>query len=460
MDSRREFLRRTVAATLTGWGLPWIFAEPELRAEVRRASVSKHFLVDRVRRVTMKIPFRTIPQRAMQRELPHWNYAELLELTLNSGHIGYGDRLIYYAWGQSDEASVKRAVGANAVRLMWDDTLGPPLQVALFDAVSRALEVPIHRLLGRKVRDRTPLSWWNIEMTPADMAAECLKAYRSGYLSYKTKGRPWFDVQAQAEAAAKVVPETFKINMDFNGTLLDAKRGIPILKQLDRIPQIEMYESPINQEDIPGNKAIRAAARGLVAMHYGGPAPKVAVREGVCDGWVIGGGGASQIIKMGNFAGEVAMPFFLQQVGTGITAAFSLHCGGVLDHARWGAVNCHQLFQHSLLSEPIVVEEGFAKIPDKPGLGYEIDRDKVEQYRAQKPQSLPDPPRLVEISWPNGKKMLLGNDGSVPFLTLLALREAIPYYKRGAMTRLVANDGSERWRELYERARKKPFIVK
>ena len=154
------------------------------------------------------------------------------------------------------------------------------------------------------------------------------------------------------------------------------------------------------------------------------------------------------------------MPFFLQQVGTGITAAFSLHCGGVLDYARWGAVNCHQLFQHSLLSEPIVVEEGFAKIPDKPGLGYEIDRDKVEQYRAQKPQSLPDPPRLVEISWPNGKKMLLGNDGSVPFLTLLARREAIPYYKRGAMTRLVANDGSERWRELYERARKKPVIVK
>ena len=66
MDSRREFLRRTVAATLTGWGLPWIFAEPELRAEVRRASVSRHFLVDRVRRVTMKIPFRTIPQRAMR----------------------------------------------------------------------------------------------------------------------------------------------------------------------------------------------------------------------------------------------------------------------------------------------------------------------------------------------------------------------------------------------------------
>ena len=47
---------------------------------------------------------------------------------------------------------------------MWDDSHGTGLQQAMFDAVARANDVPIHRLLGRKVRDRAFMSWWAIDM--------------------------------------------------------------------------------------------------------------------------------------------------------------------------------------------------------------------------------------------------------------------------------------------------------
>ena len=66
--------------------------------------------------------------------------------------------------------------------------------------------VPIHRLLGPQVHETTPLSWWNIDMAADDMASECAEAYRQGYRSYKTKGRPWFDIWKQMDASSKVVP--------------------------------------------------------------------------------------------------------------------------------------------------------------------------------------------------------------------------------------------------------------
>ena len=50
--------------------------------------------------------------------------------------------------------------------------MGAGLQMALFDAVGRTAEVPAHALLGKKVHDTTPLSWWNIDTSAKDMAAE------------------------------------------------------------------------------------------------------------------------------------------------------------------------------------------------------------------------------------------------------------------------------------------------
>ncbi|MGV2339130.1 MAG UNVERIFIED_CONTAM: hypothetical protein LVR18_35660 [Planctomycetaceae bacterium] len=97
-------------------------------------------------------------------------------------------------------------IGKNALDLLWDDSLGAGLQMALFDAVGRATELPVHALLGEQVHQSTPLSWWNIDTSAADMAAECRTALQQGYMSYKTKGRPWFDVFKQVSEAAAAVP--------------------------------------------------------------------------------------------------------------------------------------------------------------------------------------------------------------------------------------------------------------
>ena len=418
---------------------------------------SKHLTIKNVTRTTVKVPFREVPARNMDREIPHWRYSEIVEVELNCGAVGFGETLLYYTWGATGDDDVARAEQRNAAELMWDDSLGAGLQMALFDAVARASEVPVHALLGTKVNDDTPLSWWNIDTSPEDMAIECKEALRQGYLAYKTKGRPWIDLWQQVEQSCRVVPENFKIDMDFNDTLLDAERAIPILTEFEKHPQIGIYESPIFQDDIEGNQKIREATRVGIAHHYGTPDPYVALKNEICDGFVVGHG-AREIMQTGAVCEMAGKPFWLQLVGTGITAAFSLHFGGVLRQATWPAVNCHQLYTHTLLTETIAVRNGTANVPDRPGLGYELDRGAVAKFQVEKPKARPEPERLIETFWADGRKMYIANDGTVNFMLNASRAGKTPFFEKGVKTRLVPDDGTSRWRELYEKARKGPLL--
>lgn len=454
--SRRDLLKAGFAGGI-GFALPSQWTDQTRAATA--ATSGKWFRVVRIDRTTVEVPYRETSGRNMARELPHWKWSEIIEVELSSGQRGFGETLLYYTWGVTDDEDIRQALGKNAVEIMWDDSLGAGLQMALFDAVARSAGVPIYALLGNKVHDKTPLAWWNIDTTVEDMASECAEAHKQGYMAYKTKGRPWFDVWAQVEAASKAVPESFHLAIDFNDTLLDAERGIPILKELEAYPQIEIWETPIFQADIAGNKAIREQCRGKVAMHYGNPPPKTAIVEDVCDGFVVGRG-ATALMRSGAVAALGDKPFWLQLVGTGITAAWSQQFGGVLSHATWPAVNCHQLYQHTLLTEPIKVEGGLSVVRDKPGLGFELDRHTIEKLRVEKPKSRPDPARMVETTWPDGRKMYFNNRGGVNFVLNPSRKEGVvPYFERGVDSRLYENDGSEQWQKLYELSRKGPHMV-
>lgn len=448
MKSRRHFLQAA------GFTLGSLIGTPA----VLRGADRRFLEVSEIKRTTVRLPFRETPERAMERELPHWRFAEVVEVLLKSGQTGLGETLLFYTWGATTDEDVRRPQNRNAAELMWDDSLGAGLQMALFDAVAKTVEVPVHALLGRQVRRTSSLSWWNIDMPAADMAAECKLAYETGYRSYKTKGRPWFDVFEQMKQSAAVVPDHFKIDMDFNATLRDAERGLEILKDLEEYPQAEIFETPIPQNDLAGNRLIRQATRVNLAMHFGTPPAALQVSEGICDGFVAGSGGATEVMRQGFFSAEAGMPFWLQQVGSDITAAWSLHFAAVLTHAVWPAVNGHQLYAQRLLTQPITLTEGHANVPDVPGLGFELDRDTLEKFRVEKPASRPEPERLLETTWPGGAKMYLANSGKVNFMLTQANLETIPYYEPGADTRIVPNDGTEAWRKLYDSAKNQPVF--
>ncbi|MCL5745951.1 MAG: mandelate racemase/muconate lactonizing enzyme family protein [Acidobacteria bacterium] len=420
----------------------------------------------KVDRTWISVPFREVPARNMIRELPHWTIFEICRVTLECGVVGFGETMMYYTWGRVSDEAVQKVMGRNAAEAMWDDALGcglqmalfdgadshsgGGLQMALFDAVAKACDVPLYRLLGTKRRDRPFVSWWAIDMPAEDWVLECKDALAKGYTDFKTKARPWFDLDRQCSLLSKALPPYFKIDFDFNSMLLDSSRAGRYLSEMEKYRHVAIYETPIPQTDVAGNKFVRKQTRVPIAMHYGSPPIMTALKEEVCDAFVIGGG-ASSVMESGTVAAAADKPFWLQLVGTGITATFALHLGAVLSHARWPSVNCHQLYTHQMIRPEIRVFNGTAAVPESPGLGVALDEEAVERFRIEplKKEPYPSPNLLLAICWPSGATSYYAHARQYwdDFLS-----GRLPLFPRGVYLERIPDNGSREWKQLQARA--------
>ena len=338
----------------------------------------------------------------MRRGLADWALSELCKVTTDSGLVGWGETLPHYTWGVVTDAGVERALGANPADLLWDDALGAGLQQALFDVVGQALGVPVHRLLGSAVRARCPLAWWCYDMPPQDWAAEARAGIESGYAAFKLKARPWFDIIEQVEAVSAATPAHAKLDLDFNALLVDAGHAKPVLTALADNPKVAIFETPIPQTDVGGNRALRAAVPRPIAMHFDSPPFLTAVKEDVCDGFVVSGGAAA-CLHQGAQAAAANMPLWLQLVGTGVTTAFAMHLGAVLPAARWPAITCLNTYANHLLTEPLSVEHGYMPVPQAPGLGVTVDEDLVHRLRRPDASPIELPRTIYTVAWADGR---------------------------------------------------------
>jgi L-alanine-DL-glutamate epimerase-like enolase superfamily enzyme len=412
--------------------------------------------VERIERIWVNVPYREVPRRNMIRELPHWTIFELCRVTLACGVTGVGETMVYYTWGTVTEEAVHRTMGKSATEIMWDDTLGAGLQMALFDAVARAMDVPLYQLLGQKVRDEAFVSWWSIDMSPEDWLLECRQALSLGYTSYKFKPRPWWYLHQQLRHISPHIPEHFEIDLDFNVMLVDTAHAVRVLRSLEQYPHVKLFESPIPQADVAGNKHLRSQTAVPIAMHVGNPPLATALVEDVCDGFVVSGG-LSRVLAESRILALFNKAFFLQMVGTGVTAALSLHVAAVSSHARWPAVSCHNLYEHALLAEPLKVANGLVAVPERPGLGVEIDWDAVERFRIEPiPKPYPHPNLLMRLVWPSGAVDYYAHGLQYWYDFINGRR---PVFSRGVRLELIADDGTPAWRQLRESALQKPAYV-
>ena len=416
-----------------------------------------------VQRIVVQVPFTPRQQKITAREVYNWNILELCRVQTDTGHVGWGETVIHYTWARVSDAAVERVKGKSPALMMNDDSLGAGLQMALFDVVGKILEVPVYELLGAKVRDWVPISWWSIDAPPKDWAGEAKDAVANGYTSFKLKPRPWFDIVAQVDAIAKVVPPHFKLDLDPNQTWQNAASAIPIIKKLEKYPIVAMYESPIPQNDILGNRQIRRATNRPVAMHFGSPPYIPCVREEVVDGFVLCAG-KSTVVRQGLLSAEAQMPFWLQLVGNGLTTTWAAHLGAVLTNASWPAITCINIYGHQLLKKPIEVIGGYHQVPNGPGLGVEVDEKAIKKFQVPekelkkfRDQGLPfnaPLPRIINcVVYPDNACVYMastsqgygyfgGGNG--------------PAYAEGVRMEPWADDGSKQWAELYARALQQP----
>ena len=405
-----------------------------------------------VERIPVDVGYNPRPDKHMARELWNWSISEVIRLTTDSSVVGFGETLPHYTWGKVTEEAVAKVIGKNPMELLWDDSLGAGLQMAVWDAAGKAADVPCYRLIGAKAREECPISWWAIDMPPEDWAGEAKDAVEQGYTSFKLKARPWFDIVAQVKAICEAVPSYFKLDIDFNALLLTAGQATPLLQRLEEFSNVAIFETPIWQHDIEGSRQVRVKCSRPISMHFGSPPFLTAVKEEVCDGFVVGGGAAS-IVKQGLLAAEAQKPFWLQMVGTGLTTTFAMHFGAALTHARWPAVTCLNMYADDLLTEPVEVIGGFARVPEVPGLGVTIDEDALEELRLPFSDAKPEARRLLTVSWPDGRRVHYAHAMQM-YNDFWAGNQ--PVFESGVTLNWQDDDGSVTFDELLRRADESP----
>ncbi len=415
-----------------------------------------------VERILVDVPFTRRQQRITRRTVYNWSILELCKLTSDSGHVGWGETVVHYTHARVSDQSVARVMGQNPARFLHDDSLGAGLQIALFDLVGKYLEIPAHRLLGTPVRKWTPISWWCSHAAPQDWVAEAQQALQYGYTSLKTKPRPWWDIHHQMQSLAKAIPDHFKLDLDPNGCWRNVAAALPLIKDLENYDQIARFETPIPQHDLLGNQELRRHIHRPLAMHFGIPAYITTVRQALCDGFVINGG-ASQVCQHAALSAEAEMPFWLQLVGNGLTTTWAAHLGAVLSHAIWPTISCYNLYSHSLLKKPINIVGGYQPVPEAPGLGVEIDTKAIEKFRIplSKLKLFPNPlqpykhprPRLINtVIYPSGKCIHMAALDLNYFTSGNG-----PVYAAGARVEGWEEDGTNAWKNVWQRVQKKPL---
>lgn len=416
--------------------------------------------ITEVERIVVRVPFRERVRPWLEVLNGQWGVIEVLRVSTDDPEIvGWGETLLHYTWRTVSDEAIAKVVGSHPLTHVWDQTIGAGLQQALMDIAGKAAGIPGHRLLGLpKVRDACPISWWTTKAPPEVLAADAVDALAEGYLSCKFKGRPYFDVFEQIEAITAVTPSTYTMSIDWNGMLLTAGEAVPVLREVDKYDQVVLYETPIarSASDLA---VVRRRVTKPIVEHFWFSDFDALMRADAVDGFVVVGPNPIQQALAGAAFNK---PSFLQIVGTGITTAYALQFGAVLESARWPAVTAMNIYQDDLIVDPIPISGGFARVSDAPGLGIKVDEDALARFRIEPPYEVAYPRTILSFHlsgnrtrhYANIYQLLEECGANVPGSRVSV--GSVPVQERGARLEVLADDHSAEFAKLHGRASVSP----
>src|SRR4029077_20396883 len=132
------------------------------------------------------------------------------------------------------------------------------VEMALVDLKARALDLPVHSLLGGRVKDEVTLNAW-IGTVPPDRAAhEAMGWLGRGFRSAKIKvSGTASDGIARVAAVRSAVGDRMALRVDFNESLTRSE-AVPVIRLLEPY-DLTLVEQPLPRGEIAGLAEIRRA---------------------------------------------------------------------------------------------------------------------------------------------------------------------------------------------------------
>ena len=273
------------------------------------------------------------------------------------------------------------------------------VDIALWDVMGKALGVPCYMMMGGKVRDKAPLyaSAMRVHRKPAEEVKHLEPWIARGFTAAKVHPYEFFandqgydDTLDVVRAVRAAFGPKLRLFVDMNHAYT-VHRAIQIGRELEKLG-VAMFEEPISPDDYEGY------ARLCDALDV-----PVSAGEESCTRWqhrdlitygkvdiiqpdVTKCGGLTEIRKIGVLAGIYNKPVVTHNTQPTLGTAAHWHFWVSEPMCLYEQeYNCevHALRDKlQLLKEPLRIEKGFLTIPDKPGLGVEVNRKVLNQLIA------------------------------------------------------------------------------
>lgn len=284
------------------------------------------------------------------------------------------------------------------------------IDMALWDIKGKALGLPVYKLLGGAHKEfimpyASLLPYGNSVSDYRDSLVEwTTKAKQYGFKAAKLEcilGGPYYhgglkgsyeDMTDMVTACRESVGTDFDLMVDVGYLWSDAKNCLRTIRTWEDL-DIYFLETPLQIDNLDGyavlakESPIKIAAgewqntrfefielmdRGLVDVAQ----PDIGRVGGLTE--------ALRVAQLAQDRGRIIVPHCWK---TGIGIAASAHFAAAIPNCPFieflPSELCESVLRRELVSEPLIMKDGRLLLPDKPGLGVEINRDVLEKYSVQ-----------------------------------------------------------------------------
>jgi L-alanine-DL-glutamate epimerase-like enolase superfamily enzyme len=264
------------------------------------------------------------------------------------------------------------------------------IEIALHDLIGRAAGRPLHALFGGKVRGRIPLLAVIGSTDEAADLREAQERWAAGYRAFKIKvglAPPEADA-ARTRAVCRMLKardEPCLVSADANqGFSLDeALRYTAALGDCD----LDFFEQPVRADDLDAMARIAAASSVPIGADEGIHSQHDIERHHARRA---AAGVSLKAIKLGGVRAGLEACRLCDRLGmkvniscktgeSSVASAAALHVAAAVPRLAWGLTLTSHGLAEDVAREPLRIEGGHAVVPDGPGLGIEIDEQRLRR---------------------------------------------------------------------------------
>ena len=259
--------------------------------------------------------------------------------------------------------------------------------IALYDIMGKALEVPVCKLIGGFINRNIPAAQGIPFGNPEEVADMALEWKEKGVKAFKIKiGRPggqgFLDDLKAVKLIRDAVGPEISLRVDANETYA---YKVNVLRRMEEY-DLDLIEQPAPRKDLARMRAITQALDTPVLADQSifsvQDAIEVIKNEAadvlMVKNYVLGGFYRCKQL-LGIIEATHKANYLEGGVETGVGTAATLHLAASTARVDyWGCLGGPLLLTDDLIKEPLRFENGCWIVPDKPGLGVDLDEQRLK----------------------------------------------------------------------------------